>query len=68
MSKVIYSVPSISCGHCVRTIETELSELEGVSSVQAVMADRTVHVEFDAPASEESIVSLLKEINYPPVD
>jgi hypothetical protein len=44
----------------------ELSELEGVSKVVANQADRKVMIEFDDPASEEGIVALLAEINYPP--
>jgi copper chaperone len=67
MSSITYSVPNISCGHCVRTIETELGELEGVSKVQASAEDRTVLVEFGPPAGEQDIVELLTEINYPPV-
>ena len=67
MSSVTFSVPNISCGHCVRTIETELGELEGVSRVQASAMDRTVLVEYGPPAEEQDIVELLTEINYPPV-
>ena len=67
MSSVTFSVPNISCGHCVRTIETELGELEGVSKVQASATDRTVLVEYGPPAGEQEIIELLKEINYPPV-
>jgi copper chaperone len=66
MSSVTYSVPNISCGHCVRTIETELGELEGVSQVQASATDKTVLVEYGPPAVEQAIVDLLTEINYPP--
>lgn len=65
MTKVTYSVPNISCGHCVHTIQSELSELGGVSSVSASAATKQVEVTFDQPASEDSIKSLLKEINYP---
>ena len=66
MKTITYEVPNISCGHCVHTIQTELSELAGVTKVAASEADRIVTIEFDAPATEEGIVSLLKEINYPP--
>ena len=66
MSSVTYEVPRISCGHCVHTIQMELSELEGVSKVEASMMDKQVKVEFEAPATEEKIVALLTEINYPP--
>ncbi len=30
MTTVTYSIPNISCGHCVHTIQSELSELSGV--------------------------------------
>ncbi len=29
MEKKIFSVPNISCGHCVMSIKNELSEMEG---------------------------------------
>jgi len=65
MTNVNYSVPNISCGHCVNTIQTEVSEMDGVQSVTADAATKMVEVTFDAPASEESIKALLAEINYP---
>jgi copper chaperone len=55
----------ISCGHCVSAIESELSEMEGVSSVEADAATKTVIVQWDAPASIERIRATLTEINYP---
>jgi copper chaperone len=66
MARVTYAVPNISCGHCVHTIEMELSELEGVSQVEASDSTREVSVEFAEPATEEAIIALLTEINYPP--
>lgn len=67
MNRVSYTVPNISCGHCVATIQRELAELEGVSKVEASNEDKQVAVEFGEPASEADIVGLLTEINYPPV-
>ncbi len=66
MSTVSFEVPGISCGHCMHTIQTEVGELEGVKNVEASQSDRRVTVEFEPPATEESIVGLLTEINYPP--
>ena len=66
METVKYSVPSIHCGHCVKTIEMELGEVKGVSRVKADLETKTVEVDFSAPASEEMIVATLKELNYPP--
>jgi copper chaperone CopZ len=66
MKSVTYTVPNISCMHCVHTIKTEVSDLQGVQSVDASAQTKQVTIAFDAPATEEAIVALLKEINYPP--
>jgi len=65
MTTVTYIVPAISCGHCTRTIETELKDLEGVQSVKAAVDTKKVEITFDTPANEEKIKSLLAEIDYP---
>ena len=65
MATVIYSVPNINCGHCVHTIEMELSELPGVQQVSASEAERHVEVVFEPPASEMQIKKVLAEISYP---
>ncbi len=65
MTTVTYSVPNISCGHCVHTIQGELSEMDGVSSVKADSNTKKVEITFEPPADESLIKSLLAEINYP---
>jgi copper chaperone CopZ len=65
MTTVTYSIPNISCGHCVHTIQSELSELSGVQTVTASQDARQATITFDAPATEEQIKALLAEINYP---
>jgi len=65
MTTVSYSIPNISCGHCVHTIQTELGELEGVKSVQANQETRTAVITFEPPATETKIKAVLSEINYP---
>ncbi len=65
MTTVKYFVPSISCGSCVRTIQSEVRSLEGVQSVKVNVAAQQVEVVFDSPASEDKIKSLLAEIDYP---
>ena len=65
MTTVTYTVPAIHCGHCTHTIEMEVAELKGVQSVKADEASKKVVIMFDAPANEETIKSLLAEINYP---
>jgi copper chaperone CopZ len=65
MNAVTYTVPNISCKHCTHTITMELSEIEGVSNVEADVQTQLVKVTFDAPASEQIIKDTLAEINYP---
>jgi copper chaperone CopZ len=65
MTNVKYSVPNISCGHCVNTIQNEVAEINGVQTVKADQETRMVEIAFDAPATEEQIKVLLAEINYP---
>lgn len=62
-------VPNISCGHCVKTIERELGDVEGVTSVAASQSAREVHVRWDeARTSWDAIRDLLEEIHYPPAE
>ncbi len=65
MTTVTYSIPNISCGHCVHTIQSELSELAGVKSVVADAQTRKATITFEPPANEEAIKELLSSINYP---
>ena len=65
MEKETLSVPNISCGHCVNSIKSELSEIEGVKSVEGSPENKSITVEWDAPASLEKIKATMKEINYP---
>lgn len=45
MEKYKLSIPNISCGHCVKTIENELSELEGIKSLEGDPQNKTITVE-----------------------
>jgi copper ion binding protein len=65
MEKKTFSIPTISCGHCVNAIKTELTELTGISKVEGDIEGKSVEVEWDAPATEDLIKNKLAEINYP---
>ena len=64
-TKVTYSIPNISCGHCVHTIQSELIELAGIKSVVADQNTKMTTIEYEAPANEEKIKALLASIDYP---
>ncbi|MDA2929172.1 heavy-metal-associated domain-containing protein [Acidobacteria bacterium AH-259-O06] len=67
MQTKTFRVPNITCAHCVMTIERELSELKGVTSVKADEKTKMVCVQWgEASASWHKVRLLLEEINYPP--
>jgi copper chaperone len=66
MQTITYTIPNISCGHCIHTIKTEVSEIAGVKSVEGDQNSKMVTITFDTPANEVQIKELLKEIDYPP--
>ncbi len=68
METKTFSVPNISCGHCVKSIQKELAEIEGVSKVEGDPSSKQITVEWDTPATNEKIKDTLKEINYPAAD
>jgi len=69
MTSKTVNVPNISCGHCVMTIEREVGELAGVSSVKAEQDTHKVTVAWDPDATNwDAIADLMKEINYAPAE
>lgn len=65
MTTVTYKIPNISCNHCVHTVKMEVSDLEGVKSVEADVIAQSATIDFEPPATEDGIKNLLAEINYP---
>ena len=47
------------------SIKNELSELEGVNSVEGNPEAKSIDVVWDTPITEDKIIETLKEINYP---
>lgn len=65
MQEKKFHIPNITCGHCVRTIENELTEITGVKKVSGNPDTKDVAVEWDDPTTEDAIRKVLNEINYP---
>jgi copper chaperone len=57
-----YQVPDISCGHCRDSIESTLTEVDGVTRVEVDIDSREVHVE--GSVDDETVVGALDEIGY----
>ncbi len=65
MTTKTYSVPNISCGHCVMTIERELKFVDGLQSVKAEQESQNVTVEVASADVLQQVEAMLVEIGYP---
>ena len=57
-----YIVPAIHCGHCKNAIESEVSEVPGVSRVEVDIETKRVVVEGDA--AEDAVLAAIAEAGY----
>ncbi|KGA96441.1 copper chaperone CopZ [Alkalihalobacillus alcalophilus ATCC 27647 = CGMCC 1.3604] len=46
--KEVLNVEGMSCGHCVKAVESNVGELSGVSQVSVDLSNGKVEVQFDA--------------------
>ncbi|MDD2521757.1 MAG: heavy-metal-associated domain-containing protein [Anaerolineaceae bacterium] len=65
METKTYSIPNISCVHCVNRIEQALLALEGVDFAEADLVGLSVTVDFEPPADDQTIRQTLEMIGYP---
>jgi copper ion binding protein len=63
VSTLTYSVPGVSCEHCQRAIEGEVSQVEGVESVDVDLDAKTVTVSGE-PLDGLAIVAAIDEAGY----
>ena len=65
MNTITYTIPNISCSHCIHTIKMEVGEIPGVQSVEGSEQTKIVTIGYDDPATKEQIEAMLAEIDYP---
>jgi copper ion binding protein len=63
MTTLSYSVPGVSCAHCQRAIEGEVSQLHGVESVDVDLDSKMVTVTGE-PLDATAIVAAIDEAGY----
>ncbi|RZU24782.1 heavy-metal-associated domain-containing protein [Streptomyces sp. BK239] len=60
----VFKVSGMSCGHCEGAVSGEISELPGVSSVQAVASSGEVTVVSTEPLDEEAVRAAVDEAGF----
>lgn len=60
---ITLSVPDMSCGHCVKTIESTVKALDATAKVNADLAAKTVTIE--GKAASAAVTKALDDAGYP---
>ena len=63
MTTLSYSVPGVSCAHCRRAIEDEVSQVHGVEAVNVDLDTKTVTVSGE-PLDAAAITAAIDEAGY----
>jgi copper ion binding protein len=64
MSSTTFSVPGMTCGHCEQAVSTELSKIDGVTSVTVDLETKRVVVSSEAPVDWKAIVDAVDEAGF----
>jgi copper chaperone len=57
-------VTGMTCGHCVASVTEELTELDGVESVEVVLETGQVTVFSEHPLDPEAVAGAISEAGY----
>lgn len=68
MSVTTYTVTGMTCGHCVASVTEEISEIEGVTSVDVVLETGLVTVTADRELSPVTVQTAVAEAGYAVAD
>ncbi|HLT63202.1 MAG TPA: heavy-metal-associated domain-containing protein [Pseudohongiella sp.] len=59
-----FNVPDMSCGHCVKTITSAITEKDAGASVQCDLAKHQVSVQ--SQLDQKVLAEILTDAGYPP--
>ncbi|GHH74092.1 heavy-metal-associated domain-containing protein [Kitasatospora indigofera] len=63
-STITYTVTGMSCGHCEKSVSSEVSALPGVTQVAADAKAGTVTVHSAAPLEDSQVRAAVDEAGY----
>ncbi|MGN6687540.1 MAG: heavy-metal-associated domain-containing protein [Actinomycetales bacterium] len=64
MSTATYTVTGMTCGHCVKSVTEEISELPGVQGVDVDLPTGAVTVTSEQPLDAGAVRSAVEEAGY----
>ena len=63
-----YMVKGMTCGHCVRSVTEEVSEVAGVRGVEVDLASGRVTVSSEQPVDDAAVRAAVAEAGYQVLD
>ncbi|MFC9331665.1 heavy-metal-associated domain-containing protein [Kitasatospora sp. NPDC057015] len=63
-STITYTVTGMSCGHCEKSVSSEVSAIPGVTEVAADAKAGTVTVSSSAPLEDSQVRAAVDEAGY----
>jgi copper ion binding protein len=64
MAEATYTVEGMTCGHCATSVREEVSELEGVRTVDVDVESGRVTVTSEAPLPTGAVAAAVTEAGY----
>jgi copper ion binding protein len=64
MTTSTYVVKGMTCGHCVKSVSTEVGALAGVSGVDVDLASGRVTVTSEQPLDRAAVQAAVEEAGY----
>ena len=64
MTTSTYTVAGMTCGHCVTSVTEELTEIDGVDTVEVDLASGRVTLTSAAPLDEAQVRAAVDEAGY----
>lgn len=65
MKTLSYSIPNVSCQHCLNTIKAALEPMPGVDFIEADIPNKTLTIEGSNELDDQAIRAKLVEIGFP---
>ncbi len=59
-----FQVEGMSCGHCVNSVQSEVSAIDGVTAVDVDLVSGRVTVTSDTPIDTNAVTAAVEEAGY----
>ncbi|MCB1143810.1 MAG: heavy-metal-associated domain-containing protein [Leptospiraceae bacterium] len=64
MASIQLNVEGMSCMHCVKAVKEEVAKVEGVSTIDVSLENKTVKVEILDPGKQQEVVTAIETAGY----